>query len=149
MTAKIDERWDDSAEPELYVRLHRTLYPMYGKTAGFWELASVISTGALALRMRDQRWFQRDPRSSLLTKVALGCVAAAHSIFWGLVEPANRKMAAWSLSEIPADWKRWRNQWEYSHSARAALVTAALSALIATAVTYPPAGKQVGHVVAL
>jgi hypothetical protein len=131
-------------EPELYVRLHRTLYLMYGKTAGFAELASVISTGALALHTRKHE-SRPNPRSSRLAKVAFGCVAAAHAIFWRRVEPANKRMASWSLAEIPADWQRWRNQWEYSHSARAVLVTVALSALIASTLTHTPTGEQLVH----
>lgn len=35
-------------EPSLYVRLHRTLYPTYGKTAGIAEILSVLTTLGLA-----------------------------------------------------------------------------------------------------
>jgi hypothetical protein len=37
-------------------------------------------------------------------------------------------MASWPLDEIPPGWSHWRNQWEYTHAARAVLVTAALGA---------------------
>jgi hypothetical protein len=114
-------------EPPLYVRLHRTLYPTYGKTAGYAEFVAVVSTGALA-------WWtgKRQLRAASLTTAAAGCLAAAHAIFWALVAPANRKMSSWELDAIPAEWQRWRDQWEYSHAARAVLVTGALGALVAS-----------------
>jgi hypothetical protein len=38
-------------------------------------------------------------------------------------------MMSWSLDEIPPEWTRWRNQWEYTHAARAVLATGALAIL--------------------
>ncbi|HYZ87411.1 MAG TPA: hypothetical protein VE621_23550, partial [Bryobacteraceae bacterium] len=70
------------------------------------------------------------PKARLITTGA-GCLAAAHAIFWTLVAPANRTMAAYDLDAIPAEWQRWRDQWEYSHAARAVLLTGALGASVA------------------
>jgi hypothetical protein len=111
-------------EPPLYVRLHRTLYPTFGKTAGPAEAVAVASTAALAWMVRRER-----RRSSRLTVAAAGCLAAAHGIFWGVVQPANVEMMRWPLDAIPQDWANWRNRWEYGHAVRAGLVTAALAAL--------------------
>jgi hypothetical protein len=115
-------------EPRLYVRLHRTLYPTFGKTAGISEIASVLTTGALALWMRKQH-----SKAFPLTAAAAGCLAAAHGTFWAVVQPANRTMASWPLDNIPPDWTRWRDQWEYAHAVRAVLITGALGALAASA----------------
>src|SRR5881396_2238222 len=52
-------------EPPLYVRLHRTLYPTFGKTAGPAEAVAVASTAALAWLARRRR-----RRSSQLTLAA-------------------------------------------------------------------------------
>ena len=41
-------------EPPLYVRLHRTLYPTFGKTAGPAEAVAVASTAALCWMTRRQ-----------------------------------------------------------------------------------------------
>ncbi len=106
-----------------YVKLHRTLYPNFGRIAGMAELVSVVTTGALA-------WCVRKRKALPLTAAAAGSVAGAHAIFWALVHPANRTMASWPLDAIPPEWTRWRDQWEYSHAARALLVTGALGALV-------------------
>jgi hypothetical protein len=112
-------------EPSLYVRLHRTLYPTFGKTAGLAEGVAVISTGALA-------WWMRRRRSPgfPMTVAAAGLLAAAHGTFWTWVAPANKTMSGWRLDSIPSNWEQWRDQWEYSHAARAVLVTGALGALV-------------------
>ena len=82
---------------------------------------AVASTAALAWMARRQR-----RRSSRLTVAAAGCLAAAHGIFWSVVQPANVEMMRWPLDAIPQDWAKWRNRWEYGHAVRAGLVTTAL-----------------------
>src|SRR5437879_6425190 len=71
----------------------------FGKTAGPAEAAAVASTAALAwMAQRQHR------RSSRLTVAAAGCLAAAHAIFWSVVQPANVEMMRWPLDAIPRDW---------------------------------------------
>jgi hypothetical protein len=68
-------------------------------------------------------------RSSALAVAAAGCLAAAHGIFWSVVQPANVEMMRWRLDAIPPGWEGWRDRWEYGHAVRAGLVTTALAAL--------------------
>src|SRR4051812_31584094 len=76
-------RWD----PHLYVKLHRTLYPNFGKIAGPFEAIAVLAAGSLA-------WYLHRRRSDSfpLTVGAAAALAAAHGIFWRLVQPANTTM---------------------------------------------------------
>lgn len=112
-------------EPSLYVKLHRTLYPNFGRIAGVAEILALLSTGGLGWRLRRQR-----AKAFPLTAVAAGSLAAAHAAFWTLVSPANKTMASWPLDSIPPDWTGWRAQWEYTHAVRAVLGMAALSTLV-------------------
>lgn len=114
-------------EPSLYVRLHRTLYVNFGRFAGPAESLAVVSTAALA-------WWtgRRRSEASSLTAAAAGCLAAAHGIFWSVVNPMNIKMMKWPLESIPADWAAARDRWEYGHAVRAGLVTAGFATLIAS-----------------
>jgi hypothetical protein len=112
-------------EPSLWVRLHRTLYSNFGRTAGPAEAAAVISTNLLAWRTRHEQ-----PEAFRSTAVAAACLAAAHAIFWGVVQPVNAEVVRWPLDSIPRDWTKQRDRWEYGHAIRAGLVTAALGALI-------------------
>jgi hypothetical protein len=111
-------------EPPLYVRLHRTLYPNFGRIAGPAEVVAVLTTGMLAWWTR-----KRQPAAFPLIGTAAGCLAAAHAIFWSVVQPVNVEMVKWPLDAIPADWARVRDRWEYGHAVRAGLTTAALGAL--------------------
>src|SRR5262245_48229726 len=111
--------------PTLWVVLHRTLYPTFGKTAGFAEAAAVISTNLLAWRTR-----RGQPEAFRSNAVAATCLAAAHAIFWGVVQPVNVEASRWALDDIPRDWTRRRDRWEYGHAIRAGLVTTALAALV-------------------
>ena len=114
-------------EPSLYVMLHRTLYPNFGRIAGPAEGLAVASTAALAWWCRIRR-----PRAFPLTAAAAGCLAAAHVIFWSVVNPVNIEMIKWPLDEIPPDWTTARDRWEYGHAVRAVLVTGALATLVAS-----------------
>jgi hypothetical protein len=111
-------------EPSLYVRLHRTLYPNFGRTAGPAEAIAVISANLLA-------WWARRHRPEVFrrTAIAAACLTAAHGIFWSVVQPVNVEMMRWPLDAIPQDWTNRRDRWEYGHAVRAGLVTAALGAL--------------------
>src|SRR5262245_58396034 len=111
-------------EPALYVRLHRTLYPNFGRTAGPAEALAVISTNLLAWWTRRHR-----PEAFRRTAVAAACLTAAHGIFWSVVQPVNTEMMRWPLDAIRQDWTNRRDRWEYGHAVRAGLVTAALAAL--------------------
>ena len=101
------------------------MYPNFGRTAGPAEAAAVISTTLLAWRTRRER-----PEPFRSTAVAASCLAAAHAIYWGVVQPVNAEVIRWPLWAIPRDWTRRRDRWEYGHAVRAGLVTAALGALV-------------------
>lgn len=119
----------------LYVNLHRTLYPNFGRTAGIAEILAVVSTVALAWWM-----WKRRPAAFPLTAISAICLVAAHTVFWILVQPANSTMASWPLDSIPADWTRWRDQWEYTHAVRAFLMIGALGALVFSVLRETSAG---------
>lgn len=108
----------------LYVMLHRTLYPNFGRIGGTAEGLAVIAVVALAI------WVCRRHGTFALTAVAAACMVLAHAVFWIVVHPANLTMASWPLDAIPAEWPRWRDQWEYGHAARAFLMVGALAALV-------------------
>lgn len=113
-------RYDKS----LYVRLHRTLYTNFGKVGGPAEAFALVSTAALAWRTR-----KRQPAAAVCTAAAAGSLAAAHVLYWLVVQPVNIEMMRWRLDAIPDDWARWRDRWEYGHAVRAALITFGLGAI--------------------
>jgi hypothetical protein len=110
--------------PELYVMLHRTLYPNFGRIAGTAEGMALLSVIALTWRVRRTLVLFRATLSSAILLVL------SHVVFWVFVYRANTTMAAWPLDQIPADWTSWRDRWEYAHATRAGLTLVALSLLV-------------------
>jgi hypothetical protein len=116
----------------LYVMLHRTLYPNYGRIAGPAEGLALIAVLGLA-------WWVRGRGAAFpLTALAAACQAAAMVAFLLLVQPVNVTMAAWPLDAIPSDWTGWRDQWEYTHAARAFLQLGTLAALVLSVLVETP-----------
>lgn len=116
----------------LYVMLHRTLYPMFGYTAGWAEGFALMSVIGLTWAVRKRGAAFR------LTLTAAICQIAAMTTFLVFVQPANITMAAWPLDSIPHDWVDWRDQWEYAHAARAVLLMLALAAMVLSVVVETP-----------
>jgi hypothetical protein len=124
-------------EPSLYVRLHRTLYSVFGKAAGPAESLAVATTCALAAWTR-----RRQPDAFTPTAVAAACLAGAHAVYWSVVQPVNNEMSRWPLDAIPQRWTVARNRWEYGHAVRAVLITGALAALTRAALEAPSATSR-------
>jgi hypothetical protein len=117
MPAKLDY---DGA---MWLRLLQTLYPpAFGPVSGIAEAAAVLVVAGLTYRVRRRPAF-------LWTLIAAACMVAAHTAFWLWVSPVNAVLVPLTPDALPADWMRLRNQWEYTHAARALLQMVALAAL--------------------
>lgn len=119
-------------DAQFYVYLHRTLYPTFGRTAGWAEAVALFAVAGLAWRVRKRG------AALPLTLTAAVCQSVAMIVFLAFVLPANRAMGSWPLDAIPAEWTSWRNQWEYGHAARAVLMLTALAALVLSVVRETP-----------
>ena len=60
--------------------------------------------------------------------LALLCFVAAQAVFWTFTFPANVATSNWTVQ--PADWEKFRSQWEYSHMVGALFQGGAMAALI-------------------
>jgi len=109
----------------LWLTLLKTLYPpAFGTIGAFFEVSAVISAAVLAVLVRyRKRTFGWALSGSL-------CLIAAHAAFWVWVAPVNAAMLPLTPETLPPDWMGQRNQWEYTHAARAVLQIAALGALV-------------------
>jgi Domain of unknown function (DUF1772) len=107
----------------LWLTVSKTLYATFGTIGAAFEVGAVITTVVLAILVRQQRpafgW----------TILAAVCVLLTHAAFWIWLAPVNATIAALTLETLPADWMALRNQWEYTHAARAVLQIVALGAL--------------------
>jgi hypothetical protein len=112
-------------EGSLWLRLLHTLYPpAFGTVGAFFEVGAVVTAVALAFLVR-----QRRPAFGWTLLAALSLVTA-HAAFWIWIAPVNATMAPLTPETLPADWMRLRDQWEYTHAARALLQIIAFGALV-------------------
>jgi hypothetical protein len=89
---------------------------------GIVEILALLSTLALAIRMRKQA------RAFALSFFAFLCVASNLIVFFSFVYPIDFETNHWA--ELPDQWQALRMQWEYAHAVDAGLYLIALVALI-------------------
>jgi hypothetical protein len=108
----------------LWLTLLQTLYGAFGTVGASIEVGAVLTAVVLVFLVR-----QRRPAFGWTLLGAL-CVVAAHVAWWVWVAPVNATMAPLTPETLPEGWMRLRDQWEYTHAARAILQIIALGALV-------------------
>jgi hypothetical protein len=116
----------------LWLTLLQTLYGAFGTIGAFIEVGAVVTAVVLAFLVRRRRpafgW----------TLLGAVCLVAAHVVWWVWVAPVNAAMASLTPETLPADWMGLRDQWEYTHAARAVLQIIALAALACSILVETP-----------
>ncbi len=118
--------------PDVYVALQNSLYVSFGppNVGAFVEPGAIVAVVVLAYLIRRRR-----PAFWLTVGAAFCLLLAFPVVFFIFTEPANAVFHAARPASVPADFARYREQWEYSHAARfvlhlAGFVLLALSVLI-------------------
>jgi hypothetical protein len=109
----------------LWLKLLQTLYPpAFGTVGAAAEVGALVMVVCLVFLVRNRRsafgW----------TLLAAICMVVTHAAFWVLVSPVNATMVPLTPDTLPPDWMRLRNQWEYTHAARAILQVVSLGAVV-------------------
>jgi len=108
----------------LWLALLQTLYGAFGTIGGVIEIGAVVTAAVLVFLVRRRRpafgW----------TLLGTLCLLAAHIAWWVWVAPVNATMVPLTPETLPAGWTALRNQWEYTHAARAILQILGLGALL-------------------
>jgi hypothetical protein len=123
----------------LWLTLLQTLYGAFGTIGAFIEVGAVITAAVVAFLVRRRRpafgW----------TLLGTLCLVAAHVAWWVWVAPVNATMAPLTPETLPADWMALRDQWEYTHAARAVLQIVALGALLFSILAETPSDASRNH----
>lgn len=102
----------------------QSLYQLFGTVGAFIEVGALLLATVLSLIV-----FTRRPAFQW-TLFGTVCLLIAHVAWWLFIAPVNVEIATWTPDTIPANWTWWRDQWEYTHMARAILEILGLSALV-------------------
>jgi hypothetical protein len=116
----------------LWLLLLQTLYPSFGTIGGSCEVAAVVTSVVLVGLVRNHR------RAFGWTFAAALALVAAHAAFWIWVASVNTTLLPLTPETLPSDWTRLRDQWEYTHAARAVLQIFALTFLAISVLVETP-----------
>jgi hypothetical protein len=107
-----------------WLAVQHNLYVAFGVAGAGIEVAAIVLTWVLVLMVRDRRpalWW---------TLGAAVCVTAGLVDWFLLVAPMNAALSVWTPETLPADWTRYRDQWETGHAIHAGLFGLGFSALL-------------------
>ena len=101
------------------------LYAAFGSVGAVIFMATVI---ALALNAYFTREHGRPGFGLALSAAVL--FAASFVLWWVLVYPVNVELAKWVNGPVPADWTKYRAQWEWGHATIAVVELLGFASLI-------------------
>jgi hypothetical protein len=107
-----------------WLMVQHNLYVGFGTVGAAIEVLAMALTWLLVLMMRRRRpalWW---------TLAAAVCVSAGLADWFLLVAPMNAALSVWRAETLPADWTRYRDQWELGHAIHAGFFMLGFSALV-------------------
>jgi hypothetical protein len=123
---------------ELWLELLHRLYPAFGTAGAVFEVGAVVAAIVLTLLVRH-----RAPGSFAWSLAGALCLLVSHAAFWIWVAPVNAELGPLTVATLPADWMELRDQWEYTHAARAILQLTGLAAIVMSLIVeLPPDWKR-------
>ncbi len=116
----------------MWLQVSQTLYGAFGTVGAAFEVGAVVSAVVLAILVRHRRpalgW----------TLLGAACLIVTHAAYWIWLAPVNATVSGLTLETLPVGWMALRDQWEYTHAARAVLQTVALVALVYSIIVETP-----------
>ncbi len=114
------------------VTVVENVYRLFGSVGSVFEIGAILAAVGLAFLVRKHGpVFYWTLGGALLMALAL----ASWIIF---VAPINAELAKWLTNPVPADWTRYRDQWEYAHAANAVIKIMGLGALLVSVLIETP-----------
>ncbi len=116
-------------DQQLWVKItvFENVYRLFGSVGAAFEVTAILTAMVLAFLVR------RRGSTFYWTLGGVIFLVLAFVSWIVFVAPMNAEFAKWLTNPIPADWTRYRNQWEYAHAVNAFIKIIALS-LIAISV---------------
>jgi hypothetical protein len=114
-----------------WMTLQQNLYRTFASIGGIVEIGAILTTVILVVLVRGSH------RELCLTLTAALILAGGFFLVWLVfTNPVNAEVFRWRAGSIPADWTRWRTQWELSHLVRFGLHLGAFILLVLSLVAH-------------
>jgi hypothetical protein len=110
---------------QLWVRVTvvENVYKLFGTVGAGFEITAILTAIILTLLVHNRG-------STLYWTLGGAILLVLAFVSWiVLIAPMNAEFAKWLTDSIPADWTRYRDQWEYAHAVNAVIKIMGLSSL--------------------
>ncbi|NDJ17942.1 DUF1772 domain-containing protein [Myxacorys almedinensis] len=128
-------------DQQLWVRVtvFENVYRFFGSVGAMFEIGAILAAIVLTTLVRKHHSvFYWTLAGTLFLVLAL--------VSWILfVAPMNAEFAQWLTNPVPANWTRYRNQWEYAHAINAVIKLLGLSLLVISVLIEIPRKKTVDY----
>jgi Domain of unknown function (DUF1772) len=108
-------------------------YRLFGPAVG-----ASIEGGALSTAIFLSIFARKHRPAFALAWAGAACMAAAQVAWWLFVFPVNSQMVDWTPESLPENFTQLRDQWEYTHAARAILQIVGLGSLVLSVLAETP-----------
>jgi uncharacterized membrane protein len=124
---------------QLWVRVTvlENVYKLFGSVGAAFEITAILTAIVLVFLVRR--------RGSTFYWTLGGAIFLVLAfVSWIMfVAPMNAEFAKWLTNPIPADWRQYRNQWEYAHAINALLKIIGLSLLVISVLVETPKKREI------
>ncbi len=113
-------------DQQLWVRVtvFENVYKLFGSVGAAFEITAILTAIVLVFLVRKRG-------SSFYWTLGGVIFLVVAFVSWIIfVAPMNTEFAKWLTNPIPADWRQYRDQWEYAHAINALIKIIGLSLLV-------------------
>ncbi|MEG3919989.1 DUF1772 domain-containing protein [Microcoleus sp. T3_A4] len=121
-------------DQQLWVRVtvFENVYKLFGSVGAVFEVTAILTAIVLAFLVRKHG-------SSFYWTLGGAILLVLGFVSWIMfVAPMNAEFAQWLTNPVPADWTRYRDQWEYAHAVNALIKIIGLSLLVISVLVETP-----------
>jgi len=123
-------------DQQLWVRV--TVFENVYKLFGFGSFGAAFETTAILTAIVLAFLVRKHGSTFYWTLGGAILLVLAFVSFIMFVLPMNAEFAQWVTNPIPADWTRYRDQWEYAHAVNALIKIFGLSLLVISVLVETP-----------
>ena len=118
------------------VTVFENVYRLFGSVGSVFEITAILTAIVLVFLVRRRG-------STFYWTLGGAILLVLAFVSWIMfVAPMNAEFAKWLMNPIPADWTRYRDQWEYAHAVNAFIKIIGLSLLVISMLVETPKMKK-------
>ncbi len=119
------------------VTVFENVYKLFGSVGAVFEITAILAAIVLIFLVRR--------RGSTFCWTLGGAIFLVMAfVSWIVfIAPMNAEFARWLTNPIPADWMRYRDQWEYAHAINAVIKIIGLSLLTISVLVETPKKTEI------